>query len=90
MTKAAAKTEKMTVSETDVAVELVGMNKWYGNFHVLRDIDLKVMRGERIVVAGPSGSGKSTSTIVQEMQAGYMIKDRLLRPAMVGVAKAAG
>ena len=56
MTKAAAKTEKMTVSETDVAVELVGMNKWYGSFHVLRDIDLKVMRGERIVVAGPYGS----------------------------------
>ena len=36
------------------------MNKWYGDFHVLRDIDLKVMRGERIVIAGPSGSGKST------------------------------
>jgi general L-amino acid transport system ATP-binding protein len=62
MAEAAAKiqTEKMTVSDTEVAVELIGMNKWYGNFHVLRDIDLKVMRGERIVVAGPSGSGKST------------------------------
>ncbi|MGL4405673.1 MAG: amino acid ABC transporter ATP-binding protein, partial [Notoacmeibacter sp.] len=61
MANAAAKpnTEKMTVSETEVAVELIGMNKWYGSFHVLRDIDLKVMRGERIVVAGPSGSGKS-------------------------------
>ncbi len=51
---------RMTVSDTDVAVEIIGMNKWYGDFHVLRDIDLKVMRGERIVVAGPSGSGKST------------------------------
>jgi|TARA_A100001391_G_scaffold35614_2_gene19461 general L-amino acid transport system ATP-binding protein len=50
----------MTVSDTDVAVEIRNMNKWYGDFHVLRDIDLKVMRGERIVIAGPSGSGKST------------------------------
>jgi general L-amino acid transport system ATP-binding protein len=52
--------EKMTVSKTDVAIEIIGMNKWFGEFHVLRDIDLKVMRGERIVIAGPSGSGKST------------------------------
>jgi len=50
----------MQVSTTDVAVEIIGMNKWYGDFHVLRDINLKVMRGERIVIAGPSGSGKST------------------------------
>ncbi|MHC5653292.1 amino acid ABC transporter ATP-binding protein [Stappia sp.] len=51
---------KMTVSETDVAIEITNMNKWYGDFHVLRDINLKVMRGERIVICGPSGSGKST------------------------------
>ncbi|WMT88857.1 amino acid ABC transporter ATP-binding protein [Pelagibacterium sp. 26DY04] len=50
----------MTVSDTDVAVDIVNMNKWYGDFHVLRDINLRVMRGERIVIAGPSGSGKST------------------------------
>ena len=36
----------MHVSDTDVAVEIVGMHKWYGEFHVLRDINLKVMRGE--------------------------------------------
>jgi general L-amino acid transport system ATP-binding protein len=42
------------------AIEIVGMNKWYGQFHVLRDIDLTVYKGERIVVCGPSGSGKST------------------------------
>src|SRR5690606_11068420 len=48
---------KMTVSDTDVAVDIVNMNKWYGDFHVLRDINLRVMRGERIVIAGPSGSG---------------------------------
>ena len=48
------------VSPTEVAVEITGLNKWYGDFHVLRDINLKVMRGERIVICGPSGSGKST------------------------------
>ena len=52
--------QNMQVSKTEVAVEIIGMNKWFGDFHVLRDINLKVMKGERIVIAGPSGSGKST------------------------------
>ena len=56
----AADRTRMTISDTDVAVEIKNMNKWYGDFHVLRDINLKVMRGERIVICGPSGSGKST------------------------------
>jgi general L-amino acid transport system ATP-binding protein len=43
-----------------IAVEMVGVHKWFGQFHVLRDISLTVTRGERIVVCGPSGSGKST------------------------------
>ncbi|MBM3609822.1 MAG: amino acid ABC transporter ATP-binding protein, partial [Alphaproteobacteria bacterium] len=43
-----------------IAVEMIGVNKWYGEFHVLRDIDLVVERGEKIVICGPSGSGKST------------------------------
>ena len=42
------------------AIEMIGVHKWFGDFHVLRDINLKVLRGERIVVCGPSGSGKST------------------------------
>jgi len=42
------------------AIEIVGLHKWYGRFHVLRGIDLTVKRGERIVICGPSGSGKST------------------------------
>ena len=41
-------------------IRIEGMNKWFGQFHVLRDIDLTVYRGERIVICGPSGSGKST------------------------------
>ncbi|WP_417522932.1 amino acid ABC transporter ATP-binding protein [Marinovum sp.] len=44
----------------EVAIQIENMNKWYGTFHVLRDINLTVHRGERIVIAGPSGSGKST------------------------------
>ena len=51
--------KQMQISD-EVAVDLVGVNKWYGDFHVLRDINLRVNRGERIVIAGPSGSGKST------------------------------
>ena len=42
------------------AIEMAGVHKWYGSFHVLRNVDLNVKRGERIVVCGPSGSGKST------------------------------
>jgi general L-amino acid transport system ATP-binding protein len=46
---------------TDNIISFEKVNKWYGNnFHVLRDIDLQVARGERIVICGPSGSGKST------------------------------
>ncbi len=44
----------------EVAIEIAGLNKWFGEFHVLRDVDLIVRRGERIVICGPSGSGKST------------------------------
>src|SRR6201986_4115479 len=44
----------------DIAVEVIGLNKWYGEFHVLRDIYLKVALGDRIVICGPSGGGKST------------------------------
>jgi general L-amino acid transport system ATP-binding protein len=43
-----------------VAIEVAGLHKWYGDFHALRDINLKVVRGERIVICGPSGGGKST------------------------------
>ena len=54
-----AEVAKMQVSD-EVAISIRNMNKWYGTFHVLRDIDLTVHQGERIVVCGPSGSGKST------------------------------
>jgi general L-amino acid transport system ATP-binding protein len=51
--------QKSQVSD-EVAIQISHMHKWYGEFHVLKDINLTVYRGERIVVCGPSGSGKST------------------------------
>jgi general L-amino acid transport system ATP-binding protein len=61
------------------AVEIIGMHKWYGEFHVLRDINLSVERGERIVICGPSGSGKSTMirciNRLEEHQQGRIIVD---------------
>ena len=61
------------------AVQLLGVNKWYGDFHVLREINLTVQRGERIVVCGPSGSGKSTMirciNRLEEHQKGRIIVD---------------
>jgi general L-amino acid transport system ATP-binding protein len=61
------------------AIEIAGMNKWFGSFHVLRDIDLTVRQGERIVICGPSGSGKSTLirciNRLEEHQAGRIVVD---------------
>ncbi|MEA2938603.1 MAG: ral L-amino acid transport system ATP-binding protein [Alphaproteobacteria bacterium] len=53
-------TPAMRTTRNEVAVDIAGLNKWFGRFHVLRDINLKVMRGERIVICGPSGGGKSS------------------------------
>ncbi|MDO9526469.1 MAG: ATP-binding cassette domain-containing protein, partial [Gemmobacter sp.] len=68
----------MQVSD-EVAIQITKMNKWYGTFHVLRDIDMTVNRGERIVVCGPSGSGKSTLirciNRLEEHQQGKIIVD---------------
>jgi len=47
-------------ADADRIIEVHGLNKWFGEFQVLRGIDLSVRRGERIVICGPSGSGKST------------------------------
>ncbi len=46
--------------ETETAILLENVNKWFGNYHALHDVNLAVAKGERVVVAGPSGSGKST------------------------------
>ena len=60
-------------------VKIAGLNKWFGEFHVLRDIDLDVGKGERIVICGPSGSGKSTTirciNALEEFQEGRVVVD---------------
>ncbi|MEO8136922.1 MAG: amino acid ABC transporter ATP-binding protein [Betaproteobacteria bacterium] len=65
------------MSENIISFEKV--NKWYGEFHVLRDIDLQVRKGERIVICGPSGSGKSTMirciNRLEEHQEGHLSVD---------------
>ena len=49
-----------SAASDEVVISLNQVNKWFGEFHVLKDIDLSVYKGERIVICGPSGSGKST------------------------------
>jgi general L-amino acid transport system ATP-binding protein len=60
-------------------VKISDLNKWYGDFHVLRDINLEVGKGERIVICGPSGSGKSTMirciNALEEFQEGGIVVD---------------
>ncbi|GLK66044.1 ATP-binding cassette domain-containing protein [Paracoccus kondratievae] len=74
-----AQTNAAPAMTGETAIEIAKLNKWYGTFHVLRDIDLVVSRGERIVIAGPSGSGKSTLirciNRLEEHQAGKIIVD---------------
>ncbi len=65
--------------KSDAIITISNVNKWYGNFHVLKDINLTVKKGEKIVVCGPSGSGKSTLirciNRLEEHQEGSIIVD---------------
>ena len=74
----AVSSENLQVSD-EVTIRIEDMNKWYGTFHVLKDINLEVNRGERIVICGPSGSGKSTLirciNRLEEHQAGSIFVD---------------
>ncbi len=75
----AAVAQNATDTSGELAITLSGVNKWYGDFHVLRDVNLSVTRGERIVICGPSGSGKSTMirciNRLEEHQEGKIIVD---------------
>jgi general L-amino acid transport system ATP-binding protein len=70
---------KIDISSEDTVIEIVNMHKWYGDFHVLNNINLNVKKRERIVVCGPSGSGKSTLirciNRLEEHQKGQIIVD---------------
>ena len=70
---------KPTMLKTETAVKMVDVHKWYGEFHVLKDVNLSVKRGERLVICGPSGSGKSTMirciNRLEEHQRGQIIVD---------------
>lgn len=72
-------TQLASAASSEVIIELANLNKWYDDFHVLKDIDLAVHKGERIVVCGPSGSGKSTLirciNNLEEHQEGSIVVD---------------
>jgi general L-amino acid transport system ATP-binding protein len=74
-----ARSDEGETARAEVAVEIIALNKWYGEFHVLCDVDLRVMRGERIVICGPSGGGKSTLlrciNRLEDWQSGRVIVD---------------
>jgi len=76
--QAAAGESRARESEKN-SILIEGLNKWYGSFHVLKDINLQVGRGERIVICGPSGSGKSTLirciNRLEEHQEGRIVVD---------------
>ncbi|MEH6578670.1 MAG: amino acid ABC transporter ATP-binding protein [Amphritea sp.] len=66
----------------DILIHVNNLNKWYGDFHVLKDINLHVKRGEKIIICGPSGSGKSTAircmNRLEKYQAGEILIDGIL------------
>jgi general L-amino acid transport system ATP-binding protein len=70
---------RKTPSTNEAIIEIQGMHKWFGEFHVLREINLTVKKQERIVICGPSGSGKSTLirciNRLEEHQRGKIIVD---------------
>jgi len=82
MNDAQEKSQLASAISNEVMIEITQMNKWYGQFHVLKDINLTVNKGERIVICGPSGSGKSTLirciNALEEHQEGEIVVDGIV------------
>lgn len=80
MTEVTITTPQNTI-QTEPIIRIIDMHKWYGDFHVLRDVNLTVQKGERIVICGPSGSGKSTLirciNRLEQHQRGRIIVDNI-------------
>ena len=79
MSAAGTQTNGAGARLTETSIEITALSKWYGEFNVLKGIDLTVKRGERIVICGPSGSGKSTMirciNRLEEFQSGSIVVD---------------
>ncbi|WP_343714107.1 amino acid ABC transporter ATP-binding protein [Inquilinus sp.] len=71
--------QQATAGQPEILIQMSGVNKWYGEFHVLRDINFAVEKGEKVVICGPSGSGKSTLirclNRLEEHQKGSIVVD---------------
>ncbi|MGL4960800.1 MAG: amino acid ABC transporter ATP-binding protein [Inquilinus sp.] len=71
--------QQATAAQPEILIQMSGVNKWYGEFHVLRDINFAVEKGEKVVICGPSGSGKSTLirclNRLEEHQKGSIVVD---------------
>ena len=74
------KNSQTNIESSEPIISITGMHKWFDDFHVLKDINLEVRRGERIVICGPSGSGKSTLirciNRLEEHQQGSIVVDQ--------------
>ncbi len=72
-------TANTKTNESEIMISIDSMHKWFDDFHVLKNINLEVLRGEKIVICGPSGSGKSTLirciNRLEEHQQGTIIVD---------------
>ncbi|HEY1326663.1 MAG TPA: amino acid ABC transporter ATP-binding protein [Casimicrobiaceae bacterium] len=88
-------------SPQESAVRMLGVNKWYGAYHALREVDLDVRSGEKVVVCGPSGSGKSTLVrtinLLEPFQEGRLrvcgfdiVPDEITRAARLAVNRRVG
>ncbi len=79
MSEAVVDQSPSTQADGEPVIQISGMNKWFGEFHVLKDINLSVQRGEVLVICGPSGSGKSTMirciNALEEHQKGQILVD---------------